>query len=388
MTKTDPHSLAISPVTKLINAGIDRDKAHRSVMPPLYLSTNFSFESLDAKPDYDYARRNHPGRETLAGILADLEGGVGAVMTTSGLAALDLLWQDLGPNAHVIAPYDCYGGTQRLLNARHAQGLIRVSYVDMSDETAFDRLMDEKPKLVLIETPSNPLMRVYDLSMLIHKAHNAQALVAVDNTFLSPVLQNPIAFGADFVAHSTTKYINGHSDVIGGALVFAHQDHVEKYRWWANAVGSTQTAFDTYLTFRGVKTLFVRVHEQDQSARKIAAFLDDHKTVAKVHYPGLTSHPQHGLAKKQQKGFGGMMSFELKGGFDAVRSLCERIQLFTLAESLGGVESLIAHPATMTHAAMSPEALNLAGISPSLVRISTGLEDPQDLIKALDEALR
>jgi len=377
----------VSKQTKLINAGIDQDKAHRAVMPPLTLSTNFAFDFIESKPEFDYARKNHPNREILAGLLADLEGGAGSVMTNSGLAALDLLWQDLGHDALVVAPHDCYGGTQRLLNARAAQGLIRLIYRDMSDHIDFANALSENPKLVLIETPSNPLMRVYDLSLLIPMAHQAGALVAVDNTFLSPVLQNPLAYGADFVVHSTTKYINGHSDVIGGGLVLARAEDVEKFRWWANAVGSTQTAFDTYMTFRGAKTLFVRVQAQDHSARQIAAFLDNHNAIKTVHYPGLSHHPQHSLAKSQQKGFGGMMSFELNGGFDSVRSLFDRIEIFTVAKSLGGVESLIVHPASMTHAAMSPEALERAGITQGLVRISTGLEDPEDLIRALDEAL-
>ncbi|EGF89500.1 O-succinylhomoserine thiol-lyase [Asticcacaulis biprosthecium C19] len=389
--------------TKVINIGVDTDAAHGSVMPPIYLSTNFSFEGLGKKRTYDYARSGNPTREIIAEVIAELEGGAGAVMTASGLAALDLLWQDLDranpiapaatpdPTApkskRVVVPHDCYGGTQRLLNARHKQGLIECVYVDQSDEAALSAALAEPTALLLLETPSNPLMRLIDLEKLIKLGQDAGARVAVDNTFLSPALQNPITFGADYVVHSTTKYINGHSDVIGGALVCAHAADVLPMRWWANCVGATAPAFDSYMTLRGVRTLFVRIKQAQESAQAVAEYLHNHPAVKVVHYPGLPSHPQHDLAKRQQKGPGAMMSFELAGGLEAVKTVFEDIDLFSLAESLGGVESLIVHPGSMTHAAMSPEAQATAGIAPGLVRLSIGLEDAADLIKALDKAL-
>ncbi|BEV10477.1 cystathionine gamma-synthase [Asticcacaulis sp. DW145] len=375
------------PGTKVINIGIDTDRAHGAVMPPIYLSSNYSFAGFGQKRGYDYARSGNPTRDIIADVIADLEGGAGAVMTASGLAALDLLWQDL-PNKRVIVPHDCYGGTQRLLNARRRQGLIEVVYVDQGDDAAMESALSQPAGLLLLETPSNPLMRVIDLEKLIALGHAAGAKVAVDNTFLSPALQNPIAFGADFVIHSTTKYINGHSDVIGGALVCTTAEDVTTYRWWANCLGSTPGAFDSYMTLRGVRTLLVRVKQQQESAQAIAEFLDAHPAVSRVFYPGLPSHPQHALAKRQQKGFGAMMSFELSGGLEAVKRVLEVVDLFSLAESLGGVESLIVHPGSMTHAAMSPEAQATAGITEGLLRLSIGLEDPTDLIAALDRALQ
>ena len=376
------------PGTKVINIGVDSDAAHGAVMPPIYLTTNYSFEGFGKKRTYDYARSGNPTREIIAEVIADLEGGVGAVMTSSGLAALDLLWQDLKGSKRVVVPHDCYGGTQRLMNARHKQGLIDLVYVDQGDDAAVAKALSEPAALLLLETPSNPLMRLIDLEKLISLGHAAGAKVAVDNTFLSPALQNPIRFGADFVVHSTTKYINGHSDVIGGALVCTTPEDVTTYRWWANCLGSTAAAFDSYMTLRGVRTLFVRVRQQQQSAQAVAEFLSAHPAVKAVYYPGLPSHPQHDLAKRQQSGFGAMMSFELNGGIEAVKTVLDGVELFSLAESLGGVESLIVHPATMTHTAMSPEAQATAGISAGLLRLSIGLEDPEDLIAALDRALK
>jgi cystathionine gamma-synthase len=373
--------------TKAVNIGIDSDPAHGAVMPPIYLTTNYTFEGFGKKRSYDYARSGNPTREIIAEVIAELEGGVGAVMVASGLAALDLLWQDLPGNKRVVVPHDCYGGTQRLLNARAKQGLIDLVYVDQGDDAAIAAALSEPTALLLLETPSNPLMRLIDLEKLIALGHKTGAKVAVDNTFLSPALQNPIKFGADFVVHSTTKYINGHSDVIGGALVCTTEEDVTTYRWWANCVGATASPFDSYMTLRGVRTLFVRIRQQQESAQAIAAFLEGHPAVKAVYYPGLVSHPQHALSKKQQAGPGAMMSFELKGGLEAVKKLLDVIDLFSLAESLGGIESLIVHPGSMTHAAMSAEAQATAGITEGLLRLSIGLEDAEDLIAALDRGL-
>ena len=376
-----------APATRAVNIGIDNDPEHGAVMPPIYLTTNYTFEGLGRKRTYDYARSGNPTRDIIAEVIAELEGGAGAGMTSSGLAARDLLWQDLPGNRRVVAPHDCYGGTQRLMNARARQGVIDLVYVDQNDDAAVEAALSVPTALLLLETPSNPLMRLVDLEKLIRLGHAAGARVAVDNTFLSPALQNPIKFGADYVVHSTTKYINGHSDVIGGCLVCTTPEDVQTLRWWANCTGATAAPFDSYLTLRGVRTLFVRVRQQQASAQAVAEFLHDHPAIAVAHYPGLASHPQHDLARRQQSGFGAMMSFELKGGIEAVKKLFDTIELFSLAESLGGVESLIVHPASMTHAAMSPEAQATAGISEGLIRLSIGLEDATDLVAALDRAL-
>ena len=268
----------------------------------------------------------------------------------------------------MIAPHDCYGGTHRLLRARQARGQFEVDFVDLNDRSALEQALARKPKLVLIETPSNPLMRLTDIAEVCGRARAAGARTAVDNTFLSPALQQPIALGADYVIHSTTKYINGHSDVVGGAVVCAHKEDAERLTWWANCTGVTGSPFDAYMTLRGARTLFARVERQQKTAQLIAEALAAHPAVGAVHYPGLASHPGHLLARRQQKGFGAMLSFEVAGGIDEVRAVVDRLKVFTLAESLGGVESLIAHPATMTHASMDAEARAVAGIRDTLLQ--------------------
>jgi cystathionine gamma-synthase len=291
------------------------------------------------------------------------------------------------PGDLVVAPHDCYGGTYRLLAARRDRGQLELAFVDQGDATALATAFDRRPKLVLIETPSNPLMRIVDIRAIAQGAHATGARVAVDNTFLSPALQRPIALGADLVVHSTTKYLNGHSDVVGGAVVAARASDVETLAAWANITGTTGAPFDAYLTLRGLRTLFPRVQRQQANAIAVAALLAGHPLVAAVHYPGLRTHPGHALAAAQQDGFGAMLSFELKGGVDAVRRLVEAVHIFTLAESLGGVESLVAHPATMTHAGMGAEARRAAGITDSLLRLSVGLEAEADLIADLKRGL-
>jgi cystathionine gamma-synthase len=303
------------------------------------------------------------------------------------MAAVDLPLSLLEPGDLLVAPHDCYGGTHRLLTARAKKGHFEVLWVDQGDPAALEAALRLNPKLVLVETPSNPLLRVVDIADICTRAHRVGAKVAADNTFLSPALQTPIALGADIVIHSTTKYINGHSDVVGGAVICADPaDHAE-LAWWANCLGVTGSPFDAYLTLRGVRTLFARIERQQATAGKVAALLEAHPAVSAVHYPGLKTHPGHALAARQQKGFGAMLSFELTGGVEAVRQLVETLDAFTLAESLGGVESLIAHPATMTHAAMTPEARTVAGIGEGLLRLSVGLEHEDDLIADLVQAL-
>lgn len=366
--------------------GVDADPAHGSVMPPLHLSANYSFAGFGEKRAYDYTRSGNPTRSLLADAIAQLERGAGAVITSSGMAAVDVVLSLLDADAHVIAPHDCYGGTWRLFEARARKRQIKVTYVNQGDLDATSHALADKPALLWIETPSNPLMRVVDIAALARLAHEAGARVAVDNTFLSPALQKPIALGADFVVHSTTKYLNGHSDVVGGAVVAAAQKDVEQLMWWANCCGVTGAPFDSWLTLRGLRTLSVRVAQQEQTATQIAERLARNPAVAKVYYPGLTSHPNHALARKQQSGFGAMLSFELADA-TAARAFVAGLRSFTLAESLGGIESLIAHPASMTHASMSPEARATAGITDALFRVSVGLEHVDDLIADLETAL-
>lgn len=375
------------PETITAAHGVAADPAFGAVAPPLYLTSTYEFAGYEQPRAYDYGRLGNPTRDLLAEALAKLEGGAGAVITSSGMAALDLLVGSRHAGDLVIAPHDCYGGTMRLLKARADRGHIAVRFIDQSDEAAIAAALAQKPALVLIETPSNPLMRVVDIAALCAKAREAGAEIAVDNTFLSPALQQPLALGADYVIHSTTKYLNGHSDVIGGAVVAASAQRVEDLRHWANVVGSTGAPFDSWLTLRGLRTLFPRMRHQQANAMAIARHLEGHRAVAKVYYPGLASHPGHAVAARQQRGFGAMLSFELAGGVTAVRRFIEAVRFFTLAESLGGVETLVAHPATMTHADMGEEARAVAGISDSLLRLSVGIEAEEDLIAGLEAGL-
>lgn len=373
--------------TVAARTGVDRDPAHGAVMPPLYLSSNYAFAGFEQKRRYDYTRSGNPTRDVLAETLAGLEGGAGCVVTATGMAAIDLALTPLEPGDLLVAPHDLYGGTHRLLCARARKGHFRVVFVDQNDEAALGEALAQEPKLVFVETPSNPLLRLVDVGHVCRLAHEAGAKVVADNTFLSPALQRPLALGADVVVHSTTKFINGHSDVVGGAVIAADPADHEQLAWWANCLGITGSPFDAYMTLRGVRTLFPRLAQQQATAQTLAETLAAHPAVKAVHYPGLPDHPGHALAQRQQTGFGAMLSVELHGGTAAVRALVEAVEVFTLAESLGGVESLVAHPATMTHAAMTPEARQAAGITDGLLRLSVGLEAPQDLLADLSNGL-
>lgn len=385
MTDGDPDRAA--PETVAAAHGVASDSAFGAVSPPLYLSSTYEFAGYDTARTYDYGRSGNPTRDLLADALTKLEGGGGAVLTSSGMAAIDLLVGRLRSSDLVLAPHDCYGGTMRLLKARAALGHFALRLVDQGDRAAFAGALEDVPALVLIETPSNPLMRVVDIAALAGQARAAGAQVAVDNTFLTPAIQKPLALGADYAIHSTTKYLNGHSDMIGGAVVAADPVEAEKLRHWANTVGSTGSPFDAWLTLRGLRTLFARLDRQQISATIIAGYLDRHPAVSKVHYPGLPSHAGHLIASRQQRGFGAMLSFELAGGVEAVKRFIASVRFFTLAESLGGVESLVAHPSTMTHADMGAEARRVAGISDGLLRLSVGLEAEQDLLAGLEQGL-
>lgn len=380
--------------TRAVRAGIDRDTAFGAVTPPLVLSSNFSFEGFNQKRTYDYTRSGNPTRDLLGEALADLEGGAGGVVTATGMGAITLVLQALlQPGDRLVVPHDCYGGCWRLFDALARKQAFELVTADLTDPRALTEALDPAPKVVWIETPSNPLLRTTDLRFVIDAAHRAGALVVVDNTFLSPALQTPIAdFGADVVVHSTTKYINGHSDVVGGAAIARTPELHEQLSWWANCLGLTGSPFDSFLTLRGLRTLDVRLRAHQENATAIAAQLDAHRAVSRVYFPGLADHPGHALAARQQRGFGAMLSVEL-GGSDtwvqeqAVRAFVHGLRCFTLAESLGGVESLIAHPATMTHAAMTPAARAAAGISDGLLRLSVGIEAQEDLQADLADAL-
>ncbi len=375
--------------TRAVRAGIDRDTAFGAVTPPLVLSSNFSFAGFNEKRTYDYTRSGNPTRDLLGEALAELEGGAGGVITATGMGAITLVLNALlQPGDALVVPHDCYGGSWRLFNALANKGAFELLTCNLTDPQAVAAALARKPRLVWIETPSNPLLRITDLRAVIEAAHAAGALAVADNTFLSPALQRPIAdFGADVVVHSTTKYINGHSDVVGGAAVAKDAEVHAQLAWWANALGLTGSPFDSFLTLRGLRTLDARLRVHQENTQALVALLDGHPAVRTVHYPGLESHPGHALAARQQHGFGAMLSVELEGGEAAVRDFIDGLRYFTLAESLGGVESLVAHPATMTHAAMSADARAAAGISDGLLRLSVGIEHVDDLVADLADAL-
>lgn len=376
------------PATRAVRASIDRDTAFGAVVPPLVLSTNFSFAGFGEKRAYDYTRSGNPTRDQLGEALAALEGGAGAVVTASGMAAITLAVQLLQPGDRFVVPHDCYGGSWRLFDALARKGQFELVVANLTEPEQARAVLSQPTRLVWIETPSNPLLRITDLKTVIDLAHEAGALALVDNTFLSPALQTPIAFGADLVLHSTTKYINGHSDVVGGAVVARDKALHEHLVWWANCLGLTGSPFDSFLTLRGLRTLDARLRVHQENALAIAELLQSHAAVRQVYFPGLTTHSGHDLAARQQKGFGAMLSFELDGGESAVRAFLEGLRCFTLAESLGGVESLVAHPASMTHAAMTPEVRAKAGITDGLLRLSIGIEAVEDLHADVAAALQ
>lgn len=376
-----------TPKTQLIQAEIGTDTAYNAISPPLYLSSTYKFNRFNEIPTYEYGRSSNPNRDGLGRALAKLEDGAQAVITASGMAAIDLITRLFNHQALIIAPHDCYGGTYRLLENQQKMGRLRVHFVDQSNSDSLAEAFALKPALVFIETPSNPLMRLVDIDALSHLAHQAGALVVVDNTFLSPARQKPFHLGADFVVHSTTKFINGHSDVIGGVALAKTPDWGEQLQWWANCAGLTAAPFDCYQTLRGLRTLHIRLAAQEANAMALAEFLRPHSAIKQVFFPGLESDPYHQLMLKQQSGPGAILAFTLKGGTKAAQTLLNNLHIFQLAESLGGVESLISHPVSMTHRNMNKVARRIAGIEDGLIRISTGLEDINDLQADLTQAL-
>ncbi len=375
---------SVSKATSAVRASIESDTQHGAVVPPMHLSSNYAFADFGEPRQYDYTRSGNPTRDALGDALTDLEGGAGAVITASGMGALTVLTQFLCPGDTIIAPHDCYGGTYRLFEQQSQKGLFNVEFVNQTELDTLRRVCQQvRPKIILTESPSNPVLRISDLGAIREIATECGALFAVDNTFLSPALQNPIEFGADLVLHSTTKYINGHSDVVGGAIIAASDELAEQCAYWANVIGITGAPFDSFMTLRGIRTLHPRIRQHEENAALVARVLSEQDTVARVYYPGLEDHPGHALARKQQRGFGGMVSFEIEGGEAAVRAFVTNLRLFSLAESLGGVESLVCHPASMTHAPVSEERKAAAGVTPTLIRLSVGLEAAEDLIADL-----
>ncbi|MBA0196909.1 cystathionine gamma-synthase [Pectobacterium brasiliense] len=375
--------------TIAVRSGLNDDEQYGCVVPPIHLSSTYNFTGFNQPRAHDYSRRGNPTRDVVQRALAELEGGAGAVMTSSGMSAIMLVCTVfLRPGDLLVAPHDCYGGSYRLFDSLSKRGAFRVKFVDQSDTDALNAALAEKPKLVLVESPSNPLLRVVDIAAICQAAREAGAVSVVDNTFLSPALQKPLELGADLVVHSCTKYLNGHSDVVAGAVIARDADTITELAWWANNIGVTGAAFDSYLLLRGLRTLAPRMAAAQRNAQQIVEFLQTQPLVKALYHPSLPNNPGHDIARRQQSGFGAMLSFELDGDEDTLRRFLASLELFTLAESLGGVESLISHAATMTHAGMVPEARAAAGISETLLRISTGIEDGDDLVADLDRAFQ
>jgi cystathionine gamma-synthase len=373
--------------TRAVRAGLESCDVTGAVVPPLHLSSTYAFRGFGDKRKYDYSRSGNPTRDLLADALTDLEGGAGGIVTGSGMGAITVVGHLFPVGARVIVPHDCYGGTFRLFTAWNKRGELSVEFVDFGDKAAVDAALSKPAAMVWIETPSNPLLRITDVADIAKRSHALGALVIADNTFLSPGWQLPLALGADIVVHSTTKYINGHSDVVGGAVIAKTKELAEQIGWWGNCLGLTGSAFDSYLTLRGLRTLHVRLREHGRNAQAVAEFLAKQGAVKRVYFPGLASHPGHEIAKRQQSGFGAIVTLEVAGGVDGAKKFSEALELFSLAESLGGVESLVAHPATMTHAAMAPEARAAAGLVDGLLRLSIGIESTEDLLADLQHGI-
>ncbi|MDQ3341529.1 MAG: cystathionine gamma-synthase [Myxococcota bacterium] len=373
--------------TRAIHAGQSPDPVTGAVMTPIYYTSTYAQTAPGEHKGYEYSRTHNLTRFALEANLASLEGGVGGLCFASGLAATSTLLQLFDSGTHVIAADDLYGGTFRLFDKVYRRFGFEFSYVDpVGGAAAVEAAMRPNTKLVWVETPTNPMLKLVDLAAVAEVCQKRNVMFAVDNTFMTPYFQRPLELGADVVAHSLTKYLNGHSDVVGGALIFKDQGTRDRVAFLQNAAGAVPSPMDSFMVLRGTKTLHVRMDRHESNARTIAAWLAKHPQVEKVIYPGLESHPQHALAKKQQRGFGGMISFVLKGGLDESRRFLSTCQIFTLAESLGGVESLIEHPAIMTHASVPPENRKKLGIVDGFIRLSVGIEDVSDLQGDLERA--
>ncbi len=377
--------------TVAIHAGQPDDPLTGSVITPIYQTTTYAQDELGASPEWCYSRTGNPSRSALESCLAALEGGRFGLAFASGLAASNVVLQTLSAGDHVVASQDLYGGCWRLFNRVFTRFGVRFTLVDSTDPGNVAHALTPETKLLWLETPSNPLLKVTDLracSAIARERGGGGVRVLVDNTFATPVFQRPLELGADIVLHSTTKYIGGHCDVIGGALITSDESHYQELKFLQNATGAVPGPQDCFLLLRGIKTLSLRVERHARNAQVVAAYLEGHPEVERVVYPGLRSHPQHALAARQGSGFGSIVSVELKGGVDRVRALVPQLRLWPLAESLGGVKSLLCHPATMTHASVPAEERARIGIGDGLIRLSVGIEDPQDLIEDLDCGLR
>ncbi|MCA9407344.1 MAG: PLP-dependent transferase [Candidatus Omnitrophica bacterium] len=374
--------------TKSVHNGVYKDKSYNSVTTPIYPTSTFAFDALGKNKGYDYTRSGNPTRTALEENIAALEGGVACSVTATGMAAVTAVLFYLKPGDHVITGDDIYGGTYRLFDQVFSKYGISFSFVNMRDLDAVQKAVNENTKMMWIETPSNPLLNIVDIEAVINAAKGKGIISVVDNTFLSPYFQSPFEFGADIVVHSTTKYLNGHSDVVGGAIIYKTKELEERGRFLVNALGVSEAPFDAWLVLRGVKTLAYRMEAHQANALAIAQFLENHPAVKKVYYPGLSSHPQYALIKKQMKGFGGMLSFELDTSKVSCDQLFSKLKYFSLAESLGGVESLIEHPWLMSHSSMGEKGLKSSGITQETIRVSVGIESAQDLIDDLTQALK
>ena len=372
--------------TIAIHAGNEPDAATGAVSVPIYQTSTYAQEALGKHKGYEYARTQNPTRSALEKNIAALEGAKFGYAFASGMSATDAVLKLVKAGDHVIFGDNTYGGTFRLFSKVLSNYGIEFDLVDTSDATNVEKAFKPNTKMVFVETPTNPVMSVTDLQAVSDIAHAHGAKVVCDNTFMSPYLQRPMDFGVDIVVHSTTKYLNGHSDSIGGFVALNDEEDAEWIQFIQNSVGAILSPFDSFLVLRGTKTLAVRMEAHDENGRAVANFLAEHPSVQKVYYPGLTSHPQHEIAKRQQKGFGGMVAFET-GSLETAKKVLESVKLCTLAESLGGVESLISHPATMTHASVPLEKRDQLGITDGLVRVSVGIEDIEDIIEDLDQAL-
>ena len=376
--------------TRAIHAGQSPDPSTGAVMPPIYATSTYAQSSPGVHQGFEYSRSHNPTRFAYERCVAALEGGTRGFAFASGLAATATALELLDSGDHVVAMDDLYGGSYRLFErVRRRSAGLDFSFVDLTDAAAFEAAIRPNTRLVWIETPTNPLLKIVDIAAISAIAKKHGLIVAVDNTFASPAVQRPLEFGADLVMHSATKFLNGHSDIVGGMLVVGdNAELADKLAFLQNAIGGVQGPFDSFLALRGLKTLHLRMRAHCDNALAIARFLGTHPAIEKVLYPGLPSHPQHALAQRQMHGFGGIVSIYVKGGLDAARRFCERTELFTLAESLGGVESLVNHPAIMTHASIPPERRAQLGVADNLVRLSVGVEEVEDLLEDVRRALK
>lgn len=373
--------------TKAIHAGQEPDPSTGAIMTPIFQTATYAQAGLGENKGFEYSRSSNPTRSVLEACMAALEDGKYGLAFASGMAAESAILSLLSAGDHIVSGDDLYGGSYRIFERVMRRYTVETSYVPAGNLDAYERAIRPNTKMVWLETPTNPLLRLVDIQAIAEIAHRHKLLVVVDNTFASPYFQQPLKLGADIVVHSTTKYINGHSDVIGGALVLNDKEVYEAIKFYQNAAGGVPSPFDAWLTLRGIKTLAVRMRQHEENARAVAGFLAEHPRVEKVYYPGLSSHPDHELAKRQMSGFGGMVSFQPRGSYADIAQMVRRFKVFALAESLGGVESLVCHPASMTHGSIPKDIRESRGLTDTLLRLSVGIEDKEDLIHDLEQVL-